>query len=208
MHKSISYDRFKRCFEIPHWHMPSIQTLSRIAKQTVSTLIIHVPIIHMPTFRMAEVSAALSFALSVVGSPRHSAIAGDRSRKVLDSERLAQLRALDVQSWMRGEGIIAPDASAPQVEMLEDAPTDEEKRFEDNKPVSLSARMIFRDEHTNPESLHQIVVEDKLKMVKDVSFESCPTSFRWIKLILSLSHSISNPRKLRKIRNCCTDSFR
>ena len=93
----------------------------------------------MPTFRMAEVSAALSFALSVVGSPRHSAIAGDRSRKVLDSERLAQLRALDVQSWMRGEGIIAPDASAPQVEMLEDAPTDEEKRFEDNKPVSPSA---------------------------------------------------------------------
>ena len=137
---SISYDRFKRCFDIPHWNMPSIQTMSRIAKQTVSTLIIHVPIIHMPTFRMAEVSAALSFALSIVGSPRHSAIAGDRSRKVLSSERLSQLRALDQQSWMRGEGIIAPDASAPQVEMLEDAPTDEEKRFEDSKPVSWLVR--------------------------------------------------------------------
>jgi len=139
-HASISYDRFKRCFDIPHWNMPSIQTMSRIAKQTVSTLIIHVPIIHMPTFRMAEVSAALSFALSIVGSPRHSAIAGDRSRKVLSSERLSQLRALDQQSWMRGEGIIAPDASAPQVEMLEDAPTDEEKRFEDSKPVSWLVR--------------------------------------------------------------------
>lgn len=39
---------------------------------------------------------------------------------------------------MRGEGVIAPDASAPQVELLEDAPTDEEKKFEDNKPVGSS----------------------------------------------------------------------
>jgi hypothetical protein len=132
----MPYERFKRCFEIPHWGMPSIQTLSRIARQTVSTLLIHVPIVHMPTFKMTDIPPVLSFALSVIGSPRHSTLAGDETRKVLCRELAVHLRALDAEGWMRGEGVIAPDTSAPQVELLEDAPTEEEKIFEVHKPVS------------------------------------------------------------------------
>lgn len=89
----------------------------------------------MPTFRLDEAAPALSFALTVTGSPRHSSLAGDNTRKLLSREMGAHMRAIDLQSWRDGHGVIAPDAAAAHVELLEDEPSDEERLFEDKKPV-------------------------------------------------------------------------
>lgn len=112
-------------------------TLKRIAMQTVSGMLNHLPIIHMPTFRLQDMSPPVSFSLVVVGSPRHSSIAGDISRKLLGPGMAAQLKAMDIQDWKKGMGVIAPEASDSQIELIEDSPTEEEKQFEDKKPVCI-----------------------------------------------------------------------
>jgi hypothetical protein len=79
--------------------------------------------------------------MAVVGSPRHSSIAGDGTRRHLSKEMASTLRTLDRQYWAQGHSILAPDGAAPQIELLEDEPNEEEKRFEDTKPVSCGDKL-------------------------------------------------------------------
>lgn len=109
-------------------------TLVRVAKQTVSQLIVHVPIVHIPTFRLNEVAPAVAFALCMVGSPWHSPIAGDNMLKDKTKDGYMQLKMLDQQEWLKGMGVIAPGATTCTVEEIEDTPM-EERDFEDRKKV-------------------------------------------------------------------------
>lgn len=113
-------------------------TLKRIARQTVGTVLHHLPIIHLPTFRLHDVSLPVSFAICTVGSPVHSAVVGDYSRGILPTEDLVNSRSKLYDDWVRGMGVIGPVASSSQITELEDYPSEEEQNFEDRKQVSAS----------------------------------------------------------------------
>jgi hypothetical protein len=134
---SLPKERILGCYSVPQWRMPSISTLARVAKQTVSQLIVHVPIVHIPTFRLSEVAPAVGFALCMVGSPWHSPIAGDHMMQVKTKDNFLQACMLDQQEWLKGMGVIAPDATTCTVEEIEDTPM-EERDFENRKKVGVN----------------------------------------------------------------------
>lgn len=140
---SMPKERFIGCYNVPQWRMPSMSTLVRVAKQTMSQLIIHVPIVHTPTFRLNEVAPAVAFSLCMVGSPWHSPIAGDHLSKSLNKHSYPYVKMLDQQDWLKGMGVIAPGATTCTIEEIEDTPM-EERDFEDRKKVSLPTGSTMR----------------------------------------------------------------
>ncbi|KAJ9096324.1 hypothetical protein QFC21_005144 [Naganishia friedmannii] len=132
-------ERFIGCYNVPQWRMPSMSTLVRVARQTMSQLIIHVPIVHTPTFRLNEIAPAVAFSLCMVGSPWHSPIAGDHMNKSLTKHSYPYVKMLDQQDWLKGMGVIAPGATTCTVEEIEDTPM-EERDFEDRKKLIVTEK--------------------------------------------------------------------
>jgi hypothetical protein len=158
-------ERFMGCYSVPQWKMPSMSTLVRVAKQTVSQLIVHVPILHIPTFRLNETSPACAFALCMVGSPWHSPIAGDNMLKDATKDGYMHLKMLDQQEWLKGMGVIAPGSTTCTVEEIEDTPM-EERDFEDRKKVNLS--LVRPCRVTNFRGTYQLIVTEKSAMMHSV----------------------------------------
>lgn len=67
---SVPAERFSTCYTVEHWHMPSIRTLSYMAKQATTQILTRVPIVHLPTLNMQDLAACLSFAICTIGSVR------------------------------------------------------------------------------------------------------------------------------------------
>ena len=109
-----------------------MSTLARVAKQTISQLIVHVPIVHIPTFRLSEVAPSVGFALCMVGSPWHSPIAADHQMIIKTKDNFSHVCMLDQQEWLKGMGVISPDATTCTVEEIEDTPM-EQRDFEYRK---------------------------------------------------------------------------
>ena len=63
-------DRFTGCYQIPHWALPPLRTLSLMANKTFNTVLNHFPFVHMPTFRLIDTAACLAFAICTVGGIR------------------------------------------------------------------------------------------------------------------------------------------
>lgn len=74
---SVAAERFAGCYTVEHWHMPSVKTLSYMAQRATSQILTRVPIVHLPTLNMSELSACLSFAICTIGSVRIGPRAGD-----------------------------------------------------------------------------------------------------------------------------------
>lgn len=74
---SVPADRFAGCYTVEHWHMPSVKTLSYMAKQATSQILTRVPVVHLPTLNMQDVAACLAFAICTIGSVRVGPRAGD-----------------------------------------------------------------------------------------------------------------------------------
>lgn len=128
---SISYARYHQCYEIPHWDVPSAVTLKRIAAQSLHTLTQDIPLIP-PGTRLDGIPPSLAFAVMIVGSPRHSAVAGDFSRTVPGMRHF--LAVLDEQEWQEGRSVLPPGNGVSAGE-----PSDEEIAFESKKPVRLGS---------------------------------------------------------------------
>ncbi|ORY31969.1 hypothetical protein BCR39DRAFT_524873 [Naematelia encephala] len=60
-------DRFHGCYQIPHWALPPLKTLSLMASRTFHTVLNHFSFVHSPTFRLVDTAACLAFAICTVG---------------------------------------------------------------------------------------------------------------------------------------------
>jgi hypothetical protein len=69
----IPADRFSGCYQIPHWALPPLKTLSLMASRTCDTVLQHFSFVHMPTFRLIDTAACLAFAICTVGGIRSTA---------------------------------------------------------------------------------------------------------------------------------------
>ncbi|OCF33207.1 hypothetical protein I316_05252 [Kwoniella heveanensis BCC8398] len=63
-------ERFAGCYEIPHWGLPPLRTLSVMACRTFHTVLNHFSFLHMPTFRLTDTAACLAFAICTIGGIR------------------------------------------------------------------------------------------------------------------------------------------
>ncbi|KAK4686104.1 hypothetical protein P7C73_g4026, partial [Tremellales sp. Uapishka_1] len=63
-------DRFVGCYQIPHWTVPPLRSLSVMASKTFHTLLNHFSFVHLPTFRLIDTAACLAFAICTVGGVR------------------------------------------------------------------------------------------------------------------------------------------
>lgn len=67
-------DRFTGCYQIPHWALPPLRTLSVMAARTYYSVLNHFPFVHDPTFQLIDTAACLAFAICTVGGIRLSRI--------------------------------------------------------------------------------------------------------------------------------------
>lgn len=67
---SLPVDRFAGCYQIPHWALPPVKTLSLMANRTFDTVLNHFSFIHTPTFRLVDTAACLAFAICTIGGVR------------------------------------------------------------------------------------------------------------------------------------------
>lgn len=63
-------DRFAGCYQVPHWALPPLRTLSVMAARTYYSVLNHFPFVHDPTFRLVDTAACLAFAICTVGGIR------------------------------------------------------------------------------------------------------------------------------------------
>ncbi|WVQ81012.1 hypothetical protein IAT38_003119 [Cryptococcus sp. DSM 104549] len=63
-------DRFAGCYQIPHWALPPLRTLSVMACRTFHTVLNHFSFVHRPTFKLIDTAACLAFAICTVGGIR------------------------------------------------------------------------------------------------------------------------------------------
>ncbi|WVQ91314.1 hypothetical protein IAS59_005112 [Cryptococcus gattii] len=63
-------DRFNGGYQIPHWALPPLRTLSLMAYRTFHTVLNHFPFVHLPTFRLIDISPCLAFAICTIGGIR------------------------------------------------------------------------------------------------------------------------------------------
>ncbi|KAK8845332.1 hypothetical protein IAR55_006045 [Kwoniella newhampshirensis] len=60
-------ERFAGVYQIPHWALPPLRTLSTMACRTFHTVLNHFSFVHMPTFKLIDTAACLAFAICTVG---------------------------------------------------------------------------------------------------------------------------------------------
>ncbi|WVQ76431.1 hypothetical protein IAR50_006098 [Cryptococcus sp. DSM 104548] len=60
-------ERFAGCYQIPHWALPPLKTLSVMACRTFHTVLNHFSFVHLPTFKLVDTAACLAFAICTVG---------------------------------------------------------------------------------------------------------------------------------------------
>ncbi|KAL1409624.1 hypothetical protein Q8F55_003619 [Vanrija albida] len=63
-------DRFAGCYQIPHWALPPLRTLSVMAARTYYSVLNHFPFVHTPTFQLIDTAACLAFAICTAGGIR------------------------------------------------------------------------------------------------------------------------------------------
>jgi len=131
-------ERMASCYTIPHWRMPSMQVLKRIARQTVSGVLTHLPLVHLPTFQMSQVPVGLAFAICTVGNPKKS--------QARDSLFGAFTRGVgrtfedEVQAgWFMGNGVLRPDPPCcATISGVDEGPdSQEELEFDERRKMIL-----------------------------------------------------------------------
>ncbi|WVO17669.1 hypothetical protein L204_105366 [Cryptococcus depauperatus] len=64
-------DWFAGCYQVSHWALPPIKTLSVMACHTFHTVLNHFSFVHFPTFTLTDTAACLAFAICTVGGIRN-----------------------------------------------------------------------------------------------------------------------------------------
>ena len=64
---SLPAERFAGPYSIDHWNLPPLNALSRLAASALQTTNVHLPLLHIPTFKLSETSVCVAFALCSTG---------------------------------------------------------------------------------------------------------------------------------------------
>ncbi|TIB71369.1 hypothetical protein E3Q23_03824 [Wallemia mellicola] len=60
-------ERFAGPYSIAHWNLPPLHQLSKLCSNALQTTNVHLPLIHMPSFKLSETSVCVAFALCSTG---------------------------------------------------------------------------------------------------------------------------------------------
>ncbi|TIA92914.1 hypothetical protein E3P99_00351 [Wallemia hederae] len=63
----IPAERFAGPYSIAHWALPPLKQLSLLCANALQTTNVHLPLIHIPTFKLSETSVCVAFALCSTG---------------------------------------------------------------------------------------------------------------------------------------------
>ncbi|WVQ93879.1 hypothetical protein IAU59_000957 [Kwoniella sp. CBS 9459] len=99
-------ERFSGCYEIPHWALPPLRTMSVMACRTFHTVLNHFSFLHMPTFKLIDTAACLAFAICTIGGIRtdpSGSAADDLVLQAMGLSNSGQPKSLD--------GPVVPDQS-------------------------------------------------------------------------------------------------
>ncbi|WRT63453.1 uncharacterized protein IL334_000358 [Kwoniella shivajii] len=136
-------ERFAGVYQIPHWALPPLRTLSVMACRTYHTVLNHFSFVHMPTFKLNDTAACLAFAICTVGGIRTSATEADNV--VLQALGMSGLprpaRALD--------GPVVPDQSWEQIYETNWNRSADDKKYDSKKVNDWKNGPLVRNEKTN-----------------------------------------------------------
>lgn len=82
---SLPADRFAGCYQIPHWALPPLRSLSVMAARTYYSVLNHFSFVHDPTFQLIDTAACLAFAICTVGGIRIGGKKGNKSNGQLSA---------------------------------------------------------------------------------------------------------------------------
>ncbi|KZT52696.1 hypothetical protein CALCODRAFT_511889 [Calocera cornea HHB12733] len=58
---------FAYCYQVPRWKLPRLSILCSLASRSLNGMLVHLPFVHEPTFRLANLPGPLAFAICSVG---------------------------------------------------------------------------------------------------------------------------------------------
>ncbi|EJU05286.1 hypothetical protein DACRYDRAFT_92666 [Dacryopinax primogenitus] len=58
---------FAYCYQVPRWKLPRLSILCSLASRSLNGMLVHLPFVHEPTFRLASLPGPLAFAICSVG---------------------------------------------------------------------------------------------------------------------------------------------
>ncbi|BEJ11934.1 hypothetical protein CspHIS471_0203940 [Cutaneotrichosporon sp. HIS471] len=131
-------DRFTGCYQIPHWALPPLRTLSVMAARTYYSVLNHFPFVHDPTFQLIDTASCLAFAICTVGGIRLS-----RTNKSTSNLLMGDTPAANAPSPMSAGGVWEGVGTDFKVAADTEDPEDQRRVLE------WEAGQIVRHEKTN-----------------------------------------------------------
>ncbi|CAK9786262.1 hypothetical protein CC85DRAFT_308173 [Cutaneotrichosporon oleaginosum] len=131
-------DRFTGCYQIPHWALPPLRTLSVMAARTYYSVLNHFPFVHDPTFQLIDTAACLAFAICTVGGIRLS-----KANKSTSNLLIGESPAASAPSPLSAGGVW--EGVGADFKVAADAEDPEDQR----RVLEWEAGQIVRHEKTN-----------------------------------------------------------
>lgn len=118
-----------------------MKVLNRIARQTTSGLLSHVPLLHCPTFALKETQIGFAFSIVVVGGAKRSPLAPNSYSAPPGSvEEVIRDRMRDEADWLSGVSVLAPEKSPRTIIDVSDLPSEEERSFDSRKRLVVTEK--------------------------------------------------------------------
>ncbi|WVW81575.1 hypothetical protein I302_103570 [Kwoniella bestiolae CBS 10118] len=136
-------ERFAGVYQIPHWALPPLRTLSVMACRTYHTVLNHFSFVHMPTFKLNDTAACLAFAICTVGGIKtgNTTAADNAVLASMGLTGMIQPKALD--------GPVVPDQSWESIYNANWNKSHDDKKYDSEKVTNWKNGPIVRNEKTN-----------------------------------------------------------
>ncbi|WWC85585.1 uncharacterized protein L201_000449 [Kwoniella dendrophila CBS 6074] len=136
-------ERFAGVYQIPHWSLPPLRTLSVMACRTYHTILNHFSFVHMPTFKLNDTAACLAFAICTVGGIRTGATTAS------DNAVLAALGLSGVSQPKPLDGPVVPDQSWESIYEQNWNKANDDKKYDSENVNNWRNGPVVRSEKTN-----------------------------------------------------------
>lgn len=140
---SLPAERFAGVYQIPHWSLPPLRTLSVMACRTYHTILNHFSFVHMPTFKLNDTAACLAFAICTVGGIRTGATTAS------DNAVLASLGLSGVPQPKPLDGPVVPDQSWESIYEQNWNKVNDDKKYDSENVNKWRNGPVVRSEKTN-----------------------------------------------------------
>ncbi|WWC97388.1 hypothetical protein V866_004267 [Kwoniella sp. B9012] len=136
-------ERFAGVYQIPHWALPPLRTLSVMACRTYHTVLNHFSFVHMPTFKLNDTAACLAFAICTVGGIRTG------NTTAADAAVLQSLGLSGITPPKALDGPVVPDQSWESIYAANWKKSVDDKPYDSENVNNWKNGPIVRNEKTN-----------------------------------------------------------